>query len=391
MTSHANTVALIPVRGGSKSIPQKNIKLINGRPLVYWVLDAACACNGIEKVYIATDCSNIAKVVEMYNNPKVVVVGRSPYTATDTASTESVMLEFAEKYMFDNLVLIQATSPLLESSHLDQGITLFEQPDVDGVMSVVRQKRFLWTENNKFIEPANYTPLQRPRRQDFKGLLIENGAFYITSRNALFKTGCRISGRIRCVEMPEESYFEIDEPNDWVLVEYFLKARKTCDLTERAKAIKVVLTDCDGVLTDGGMYYSETGDELKRFNTKDGMGVQLLREQGIIVGIITGENRELVQRRAQKLKVDEFHMGIKDKLSVLYHIKEKYDVDFSEIVYLGDDINDIDVMKNVGLACCVCDAMQAVKEIAHYTTTAMGGQGALREVAELILNAKMGR
>ncbi|MCM8711379.1 acylneuraminate cytidylyltransferase [Clostridium sp. SYSU_GA19001] len=382
-------VAFIPVRGGSKSIPLKNVKIINGRPLIYWTLDAAIGCEDIDEVIVATDSEKIKQVVNNYNSPKIKIVGRSEETSTDTASTESVMLEFSYRYSFDNIVLIQATSPLLTSEDLSRGLKKFKENNIDSVLSVVRQKRFIWSEINRIARPMNYDYLNRPRRQEFEGFLVENGAFYITSRERLLNSKCRISGNIGLVEMNEDTYFEIDEPSDWIIIEELLKVKKGENLHKfDLNNIKMLITDSDGVLTDGGMYYSENGDELKKFNTKDGMGFQLLREKGIKTGIITGENRKLVENRAVKMKIDELHMGISNKLEVINNICKKYNISLNEIAYIGDDINDIEVIEAVGFGCCVNDAMQLVKETAKYITKANGGQGAVREVAELILMHK---
>lgn len=384
------TVAFIPVRGGSKSIPLKNIKLINGRPLIYWTLDATVNCNEIDVVVVSTDSEEIRNVVEKYNSPKIRVISRSTDVSTDIASTESVMIEFARDYEFKNIVLVQATSPLLESTDLSRGINKYQTNGIDSVLSVVRQKRFIWEESSEIVNPVNYNPLSRPRRQDFNGFLVENGAFYITSKKALLNTKCRISGNIAAVEMPEETYYELDEPTDWEIIECLLKKKSNSVLNDKiTKKIKCVLADSDGVLTDGGMYYSENGDELKKFNTKDGMGFKLLKEAGIITGIITGENRELVRRRAEKMKVDEVYLGIQDKMKVLDEICTKYHLDYEEVAYIGDDINDLEVIKAVGLGCTVKNGMECVKEVAKIITDAKGGEGALREIAEIIL--KQGR
>ena len=223
-------VAFIPVRGGSKSIPMKNIKPLNGKPLVYWTVIAACNCQYIDKVYVATDSDEIRKAVEAVmmegkeNFSKIEVIDRSPESSSETASTESAMLEFAEKYEFDTIVLIQATSPMLTSSDLDRGFCAFADKDTDSVFSVARQKRFIWREDEfGFAHPINYDIFNRPRRQEFSGLLVENGAFFITSREQLLKSKNRISGRMRMVEMSANSYFEIDEPDDWVIVESLMK------------------------------------------------------------------------------------------------------------------------------------------------------------------------
>ena len=352
-------IAFIPVRGGSKSIPLKNIKKINGYPLVYWTVKAASESSNIDNVFVATDSGIIEKTVKKFNLPKVTVCGRSAESASDTASTEFAMLEFAHKYEFDNIILIQATSPLLKSEDIDGGFELFNSNDCDSVLSVVRQYRFIWeNDRNGFAAPKNYDFYNRPRRQDFSGYIMENGAFYITSRDALIKTECRISGRIKAYEMPENTAFEIDEPNDWIIIEQLMKAGNAGAGVPKRPVVRMLLTDCDGCLTDGGMYYSENGDELKKFNTRDGMAFSLLRSKGIITGIITGENVDLNRRRAEKLQIDELHMGIKDKVATVRMLSEKYKIPLDEIAYIGDDINDIPVLEEVGYACCPADAIE---------------------------------
>ncbi len=388
--SIGKTVAFIPVRGGSKSIPLKNIKLLNGRPLVYWTLDATVNCNEIDTVIVSTDCEEIRKIIKEYKSPKIIVIDRSEEVSTDNASTESVMIEFSNKYDYENIVLVQATSPLLESNDISKGLEKFSEKNIDSVLSVVRQKRFIWKDESDIAEAINYDPLNRPRRQEFNGYLVENGAFYITSKDKLLSTKCRISGNIGTVEMSEKSYFEIDEPEDWMIVEGLLKNKyKKNEFEYICRNIKCVLTDSDGVLTDGGMYYSENGDELKKFNTKDGMGFKLLRESGIITGIITGEDIQLVKRRAEKLKVDEVFLGVHDKLKILNQICLKYNIKHEEIAYIGDDINDLEVLKVVGLGCTVNDGMESVKAEAKIITNAKGGEGAFREVVETILKNRV--
>ena len=386
----SSNVAFIPVRGGSKSIPFKNIKKINGQPLVYWTIKAAAESNSINTIYVSTDSQLIRDVVESFGFENVVVISRSPETASDTASTESAMLEFANQYDFENIVLIQATSPLLTAIDLDKGFSIYSDPKIDSVLSVVRQKRFIWKETDDSAIAENYNPLNRPRRQEYEGYLVENGAFYITSRDALLETGCRISGTIRTYEMSEDTYFEIDEPSDWVIIDEFLRRHNpvAVPLSRKLSSIKMFLTDCDGCLTDGGMYYSESGDELKKFNTRDGMGISSLIKQGIIVGILTGENSDIVRRRAEKLHIDEIFLGCNDKLAVANILCAKYDLSLDEVAYIGDDINDLELIKSVGFGCAVRNASPVVKDAARYVTSLRGGEGAVREVTDLILSAR---
>lgn len=388
-------VAFIPVRGGSKSIPLKNIKLICGKPLVYWTVRAACGCKHIDKVYVSTDSDKIKKTVEEFKNNeeaeifrKVEVISRSSESASDTASTESAMLEFADKYEFDNIVLIQATSPLLVSSDLDNGFETFDEIGTDSVLSVVRQKRFHWErDDNGFAHPTNYDVFHRPRRQEFNGYLVENGAFYITSKVNLVKSRNRVSGNIKAVEMNEDTFFEIDEPSDWIIIETLMKRNgiATAEKFLKKPSIKMLLTDCDGCLTDGGMYYSEQGDELKKFNTRDGMGFSLIKNKGIISGIITSENVDLNRRRAKKLNLDILEAGCKDKVAVVKKLCEEYNISLDSVAYIGDDINDVDVIKMVGLGCCPADAMPEVKAVAKYVTRAKGGEGVIREIVERLI------
>ena len=254
-------VAFIPVRGGSKSIPLKNIKQICGKPLVYWTIKAACGCEYIDRVYVATDSEKIRKTVEHFKTgkeaelfTKTMIIERSAESASDTASTEYAMLEFAEKYEFDNIALIQATSPLLQSMDLDNGFKAFETGETDSVISVVRQKRFHWTNDERgYAYPTNYDVFHRPRRQQFDGDLVENGAYYITSKVNLLKSQNRVSGNIKAVEMNEDTFFEIDEPSDWVIIEALMKKNGIAASPEIPE-IKMLLTYCDGCLTDGGMY-----------------------------------------------------------------------------------------------------------------------------------------
>lgn len=381
-------IAFIPVRGGSKSIPLKNIRRIAGKPLVYWTVKAASECKEIDRVYVSTDCDRIKEVVENFGLDKVCVIGRSADSASDTASTEFAMLEFARNYEFDTIVLIQATSPMLTSADLANGLSEFSRPNTDSVLSVVNQKRFQWIKNkDEFVMPVNYDIFHRPRRQEFDGFLVENGAFYITSRSALLKSESRLSGNIRAFEMDESTYFEVDEPSDWLLIEQQLMSKiKQQKINGKViPKIKMFLTDCDGCLTDGGMYYSENGDELKKFNTLDGMGFMLLKEKGILTGIITGEKRELNFRRYKKLNLDIFEEGVTNKLEIVKRLCVEHQIKMQDVAYVGDDINDIEVVQNVGFGCSVANGVNEVKDVAKYVTNKTGGQGAVREVIDLLL------
>ena len=382
------TVAFIPVRGGSTSIPLKNIRPLLGKPLVYWTAAAASAVPAIDEVFVSTDSEAIVRAVEALGLPKVRVIGRSPETATSTASSESALLEFAENHEFDQVVFIQATSPLLEASDIERGLELMAQPDCDSVISVVEDKHFYWSKGEGGrTQPVNYDVFARPRRQDFEGWYQENGAFYITERERLLSSRNRVSGTIRLLAMSEDSLFEIDEPEDWLIIESLLqkKLRAAHELKYGKPDIRIFLTDCDGCLTDAGMYYDGAGNEMKKFNTRDGMAFGLLHAAGIKCGIITGENSSAAKQRAAKLKLEFLELGCQDKLAAVSAICQAEGVTLSQVAYVGDDLNDLELLQAVGMSFTPADACRQARGVAQYVTEAKGGAGVIREAAELVL------
>ena len=148
---------------------------------------------------------------------------------------------------------------------------------------------------------------------------------------------------------------------------------------------KLVITDIDGVWTDGGMYYDNKGNELKKFNTSDSAGVLFLKKLNIPLAIITGENTRIVEYRAKKLKIEYLHQGIKNKLSVALELCDTLNIQMSEVAFIGDDISDIELLKSVGFSAAPFNAPDYIKNIANYTTSKKGGEGAFREFIEHLL------
>ncbi|MGL5955289.1 MAG: acylneuraminate cytidylyltransferase family protein [Brevinema sp.] len=213
-------IVFVPLRGGSVSIPLKNIKLLNGRPLAYYVLDAATQCDLIDMVVVATDLEIIAQAIKEYPSDKIMLVGRSDEVSTNVSPTIDVVLEFSEQFSYQTMVLVQATSPLLQASDIEGGLQLMKQ--YDSVLSVVRQHRFVWDEET---HTPNYTIPHKPRRQDWQGILVENGAFYINTRENIMKDRFTLSGSIGLFEMASDTYVEIDEEEDWLFMEHLLQKR----------------------------------------------------------------------------------------------------------------------------------------------------------------------
>jgi N-acylneuraminate cytidylyltransferase len=226
LIKYDKVVALIPARGGSKSIPKKNVKSFCGKPLIYWNIAALAHLSPNIRVIVSTDSDEIESVVKSFGFNQISVHKRSAENSSDTASTESVMLEVIDDLRIDPetcLVLVQCTSPLTQSDHFKEGLNKYFTGYKDSVLSCVRTKRFFWNPDGT---PLNYDYRIRPRRQDFEGLFMENGAFYINRVSNVIRDQNRLSGNIGIIEMPEWTSVEIDEPADWEMAER--ACRKYC-------------------------------------------------------------------------------------------------------------------------------------------------------------------
>jgi N-acylneuraminate cytidylyltransferase len=380
-----STVAFVPIRSGSKSIKDKNIKPFYGKPLIYWILNALQNSIEVNEVVVALDSDIYAEIVRNFGLSKIKIYNRKPENAVDTASTESVMLEYlsiAELNNDDLFILAQATSPLTISEDIDSAIRQYLYSGKDSLLSCVKTNRFFWNADGISV---NYDFRNRPRRQDFDGMFMENGAFYINKVSNIIRDRNRLSGTIEIYEMPEYTALEIDEPADWKIGERLMEERLKPTRPSKAE-IKLFLSDVDGVLTDAGMYYSENGDELKKFSTYDGIGMKMMQAKGIKVGIITSEDRNLNRTRVQKLKLDyDFHSQT-NKLETAEKLCEELNIGFENIAYIGDDINDFELLSRVGMAACPANAVAKIKTIPGIIQLqTSGGNGAVREFAEIIL------
>lgn len=159
------------------------------------------------------------------------------------------------------------------------------------------------------------------------------------------------------------------------------------ELINKAQKIKLIAFDVDGVLTDGSITYSDNGIEIKTFNAKDGQGMSMLADSEYVTAIITARTSAIVEKRAKDLKVKHVYQGAKNKLVALSELIETYNLGFDEVAYVGDDFPDMCILTRVGLACCPFDAVDEVKSVCHFVSAKNGGQGAVREVANLILKS----
>jgi len=376
-------IAIIPLRAGSKGIPGKNKKKLFGRPLYQWVLSEAIFSD-LDKIYVFTNDQDIIDQIEVEYTwtDKVKGMRRSEESATDTASTEMAMLELATniKYDFEIICLLQATSPLTNRKDINACLKTIEAQKADSVLTVVQTKRFIWNENG---ESLNYDLKNRPRRQNFDGLLIENGAVYAATKKIFLKDKNRLGGNISIVKMPEDTLTEIDELSDWQIIEKLIENR----LKKQKKPIqpiKAIVFDVDGVFTNGSVAVSSESELFKEFSIRDGMGFELLKQAGIIPIILTSENSSIVSTRMKKLKIDELHMGVKDKFSHLSYILHRLGIKRNEIAYVGDDINDLANIASVAWGIAPSNAVDSIKLAADLVLNHSGGNLAIREVIDFV-------
>ena len=209
------TVCLIPARGNSKRIPHKNLKRLNGKPLLIHAIEKAKKASCIDEVWVSTEDSQIAAVSKTQGAKEIM---RPAKLASDTATTESVMMHFAEHVDFDYIFLYECTFPLTTADDFDESIRKYFNGDYDSMISLKRTTDFVWeVKENELTWPLSYELGKSPRTQDYKGLYMERGGMYITSRKALLKTGCRVSGKIGSYIINNEG-IEIDTPEDFKLV-----------------------------------------------------------------------------------------------------------------------------------------------------------------------------
>lgn len=221
--SKENFVAAVPLRGGSKSIPFKNIKEFCGVPLCAWTLKALLGSRFVSKVFVSTDCDRIAAVVSSIDS-RIVVHRRPDHLATDTATTEAAIVDLIEAcdVREEFIITAQVTSPQTTSSDIDSAIGHLVGVGADSLVTCVRTRRFFWNDDGT---PINYDPERRPLRQQWSGTLMENGAFYISRTDQLRQGRARLHGKIAVHEMDESASIELDELADWEALEATFRRR----------------------------------------------------------------------------------------------------------------------------------------------------------------------
>lgn len=382
-------LAIIPARGGSKGIPRKNLQLLAGRPLIAHTVQNALKSTSVNRVLVSTDDREIASVARKYG---AEVVLRPAAISGDKASSEVALLHSLdylkkeEGYEPDLLVFLQCTSPLTLPEDIDGTVSALLSENADSALAVSTFHHFLWgRDNNNAVVSLNHDKRSRPLRQEQQAQYLETGAVYVMRTEGFNKEKHRFFGKQALYIMPRERCWEIDEPLDLIIAEVlFRKQQEQARLQLIPDPVSALVLDFDGVFTDNRVLVSENGRETVVCSRGDGMGLSRLRRVDIPVLVLSTEENPVVSARCRKLGL-ECIQGLADKRGALSDWLRKHDLDPTNVVYVGNDINDLPCLKLVGCGVVVSDAHPEVRRAAHIVLSKPGGGGAIREICDLIL------
>lgn len=384
------TVAVIPARGGSKGIPNKNLQTVGGIPLLVRAIRSCQAATQIHLVIVSTDDDQIATTA---TNAGAKIVRRPAELSTDTATSEAALLHVVDELEKEGirptaLALVQCTTPFVEPSDIDQTVQLLDS--FDSALTVASTHRFIWKrdESGNGIG-INHSSAHRPLRQDLPPEFVETGGVYAMSTAGLVTHGHRFFGRVGLHVVPADRAMEIDDFSD-LSVARALAVRVTeypIPNDNVLAQLKAVVFDFDGVMTDNRVIVSEDGHESVVCDRGDGLGISNLRLSGIRMLILSKERNRVVRQRAHKLRIDVIH-GCDEKVPALRKWLQKNAINPSECAYIGNDINDMECMELVGLAVSPRDAHPHAHQYSQWILASEGGRGAIRELADAVVDAR---
>lgn len=381
-------LALIPARGGSKGIPHKNIRLVAGKPLVAWTIEAARNARHPLRVVVSTDSPEIREVARAFG---AEVIDRPAEISGDHVSSEIALLHAldflsaAEGYRPDLVVFLQCTSPLTLPEDIDGTIDTLLREEADSALAVTRFHGFLWRmDESGDAVGINHDKRIRLRRQDREEQFLETGAVYAMRTAGFLKAKHRFFGRTACYVMPASRVLEIDEPDDLERADVLLRQRGARSVVSFAAHVEGLALDFDGVFTDNRVYVSGDGTELVVCHRGDGLGLAELRARGVPIVVISSESNPVVRVRTQKLGLECIQVS-GDKAEALRRWAAENHRNLNNVVYIGNDINDIPCLKLAGFPVVPADAHPAVKPYARFVLRQSGGWGAIREMCDLII------
>jgi YrbI family 3-deoxy-D-manno-octulosonate 8-phosphate phosphatase len=400
-------LAIIPARGGSKGILRKNIRPFSGYPLIAWSIAAAKQSASVTRVIVSTDDEEIAAVARQFDaeTPFLRPAEFAQDNSTDLPLFEHALkwLDEHEGYRPDVIVQLRPTSPIRPRGLVDKAIELLlTHPNADSVRGVVpagQNPHKMWRLMDEHSPMKNLLdvegvdePYNAPR-QILPPIYWQTGHIDAI-RTATILNGSMSGKNIYPLVIDPRFTVDIDNLQDWARYEH-LVATGGLDMVWAGRArrpipsiIKLIVTDFDGVITDGRVWVDEKGKETVAASRSDSMRIRELREHGIEVMILSSEVNPVVKARATKMGIDAVHgMGLSEKGEVLKKFLAEKNLDASQVVYLGNDFNDLPCFEVAGWAVAVADANPEVLRAADHVLKTPGGHGALRELCDLILKS----
>jgi N-acylneuraminate cytidylyltransferase len=386
----ATAWAIIPARGGSKGVPEKNLQLVGGRSLVSRAISACVAAEFVDRVIVSTDDPRIKGEALACG---AEVIDRPAELAGDDSSSESAILHALGEIspnraeLPEVTLLVQCTSPFTRSSDLDALVRLIK--DHDCVFTATRSHVFLWRRSSDSMVGINHNPSRRLPRQYLETEFAESGNAYAMRTSGFLEHQHRFFGSIGLHEIDPFDSLEIDSPTDLALARSIASGTSQAPHASALRQVEAVIFDFDGVLTDDTVVVHEDGSEAVTAHRGDGLGIAALRDNEIAVLILSKERNPVVSARARKLQVDVIQ-GCDDKRPAVTEWLEQQGIHESRALFVGNDVNDLDAMASVGLAACPSDARPEVLATAHWVLTPPGGRGAARELCDAIVHARCG-
>lgn len=381
-------LAVIPARGGSKGIPGKNVRMVGGKPLIAHTIGAIREAGQVSRVVVSTDDEGIADVARAWG---AEVVARPAEISGDLAKSEDAVLHAldvlrAEGYSPDIVLLVQCTSPLTTAADVDGTVSALVEQGADTAVAVAPFHYFLWGRDDAGEAVAiNHEKTVRLMRQERRPEFIETGAVYAMRVAGFREHRHRFFGKTVLHETPAENRLEIDDPEDLVLAEQMLRLRGATPGTVGIPRMPAAIVfDFDGVMTDDRVFVDQDGRESVVCSRRDGMGIEMLRAMGMPMVVISKEVNGVVAARCRKLRLDVHH-GIENKLELLRSWLEEHGLDARDCLFVGNDINDLECMRHVGMSAAPRDAHPAALAVATVVLDADGGRGAVRALADAIL------
>ncbi len=398
-------LAIVPARGGSKGLPSKNIRPLGGHPLIAYSIVSGLAAGTIDRVIVSTDDKRIAEIACSYGADAPFL--RPDELATDSAQDLS-LFEHALGWLRENegyepsiVVQIRPTTPFRPHGFLDEAVRLLQSdPQADSVRAVTDPKQHpskMWNRDEEgnlhpLLESSLAEPYNLPR-QLLPEVFWQTGHVDVMWTDTILKKGSLTGDRVKSIYVDSAFVVDIDRLEDLHFAE-FLHGKGALDIDQPklsypfplplADSIRLVILDFDGTMTDDRVWVDQDGRETVACSRSDGMGLEMLSQAGIEALVLSKEENRVVARRCKKLGIS-FRQGVVDKLSVLREILAERKVEAQDVIYVGNDLSDLECMNFVGFSFAPADAHHEVLQQTGHVLTRPGGRGAIRELCEILL------